>query len=197
MSNKQTKDNKETEVKGFAEGEHTVLRPVLEEDLAALAPLLAGNPGEPDRLPWTQQRLKKKFDDEKEPGLWGKSMRMLTAVRREGGEVVGYVKEQKDENPGVFWAYMHVADGAADRNSLGPDMLAAYLAYKQRWHDPFRVAFNILGCETDKAGWLEQCDFPLELRRERMVMWLGKPEAICTHAWYSERLKAELARREE
>lgn len=197
MSDSKTTGNSDAEVRGFAEGGHTVLRPVLEEDLAALAPLLASNPGEPDRLPWTHQRLKKKFEDEKEPGLWGKSMRMLTAVRRDSGEVIGYVKEQKDENPGVFWAHMHVADGAGDRDTLGPDIIAAYLAYKQRWHDPLRVGFNALGCEADKAGWLETCGFPLELRRERMVLWLGKPEAICTYAWYSDRLKDELAKRKD
>lgn len=194
--------NKETsrdqlEVRGFAVGGHVVLRPVLEEDLAALAPLLAGNPGETDRLPWTQQRLKKKFEDEKEPGLWGKNTRYLAAVRREGGEVVGYVKEHRDENPGVFWAWIHVADGAGDRDVLGPDMISAYLAYKQRWHDPFRVSFDILGCEADKAGWLEACGFPLELTRRRMVLWLGQPQDLCTYTWYSDRLKAELAKREE
>ena len=63
-------DNASTE-RGFVEGEHIVLRPVLEKDLEQLAPLMAQNPCERKPTPWTLQRLKKKFEDEKDPGLWG------------------------------------------------------------------------------------------------------------------------------
>ena len=185
------------EQKGFATGEHVVLRPVLEDDLAGLAPLMASNPGEPDRLPWTTQRLKKKFEDEKEPGLWGKQSRMFVAVRKQGGELVGYLKQHKDENPGVYWCWLQVADGLADRAELVKDMVQAYQAFMLAWHDPLRISFDVLSYEEDKAAWLTECGYPLELRRERMVLWLGEPQAVCTHAWYSERLIAELAKREE
>ena len=196
MSISEVSSNQDQQVKGFATGEHVVLRPVLEDDLAALAVLLANNPGEPDRQPWTHQRLKKQFDDEKEPGLWGKSTRVLAALRKDTGEVIGYLKERRDDNPGVVWAWLHVADGTAERETLGPDIIRAFLAFKQRWHDPLRISFDVLGCEADKARWLDGCGFPLEVRRERMVLWLGQPQAVCTHTWYSERLKADLAGRD-
>ena len=68
--------------RGFAEGEHVVLRPVLESDLAGLAELMAQNPIE--ALPWTRQRLTKQFKDEKEPGLWSKAhcVKRICAFRR-------------------------------------------------------------------------------------------------------------------
>ena len=184
--------------RGFAIGEHVVLRPVLEDDLPVLANLLASNPSEPERLPWTHQRLVKKFEDEKAPGLWDEQGRkhVFTVLRKDGGEMIGYLREREDWNSGVYWCHFHLADSMASRAELASDLLTTYLAFKRKWHDLLRISFDILGCEEDKASWLAAAGFELELRRERMVLWLGQPQAICTHTWLSERLKAELAKRE-
>jgi len=171
--------------KGFAEGQHVVLRPVLEDDLAALAGLMAENPLDP--LPWTQQRLKKKFEDKDEPGLWGKSSRHFTIVRTTG-EVVGYLKESDDSNRGMHWNELHIKTGLDDREALGVDTLAAYLAYKQKWHNPLRVSFDILRPEEEKAAWLEETGFELELVQERVLFYRGQPEARCLYTWFSEEL---------
>jgi hypothetical protein len=188
------KTDEVTIAKGFAEGKHVVLRPVLETDLAELAKLMAENPGE--TLPWTLQRLKKKFEDEKEPGLWSDTNRVFVAVRPQGG-VVGYLAERQSKQAGIFWCFTHVADGLDRRDELGRDLVSAYLAYKRKWHNPLRISFEILGCESDKAAWLQTGGFELELTCERMVMHMGRPESICTYAWYSERLEQALASRDQ
>jgi hypothetical protein len=183
---------------GFAIGELLTLRPVLEGDLPALAQLLAANPSEPERLPWTQQRLKQKYEDKDAPGLWDEKGRnfIYAAVRRDTGELVGYLREHEDHSGGIYWSHFHIADGLADRAALAADLLKAYHAYKLKWHDPLRISFDVLGCEDEKAAWLTAAGFELELTRERMVLWLGQPQSICTHTWLSERLKAELAQRD-
>ena len=188
-------DSNETiKEKGFAEGQHVVLRPVLEADLPELAKLMAENPLE--ALPWTLQRLKKKFENKKEPGLWGKTDRVFVAVRTQGG-VVGYLTERQSKQAGIYWGFTHVADARDDRDVLGRDLISAYLEYKQKWHNPLRLSFDILGCESAKAAWLQAGGFELELTCERMVMQLGGPESICTYAWYSDELKRRLASRDK
>jgi hypothetical protein len=183
---------------GFAVGELLVLRPVLEGDLAALAHLLADNPSEPERLPWTHQRLKQKFEDKDAPGLWDEKGRkyVFAAVRKDTGELAGYLREREDYGSGIFWSYFHIADGLEGRAALAADLLKAYHAYKLKWHDPLRLSFDVLGCEEEKAAWLTAAGFELELKRERMVLWLGQPQSVCTYTWLSERLKSELAKRE-
>jgi len=179
---------------GFAAGAHVVLRPVLEDDLAALAGLRAENPVE--ELPWTLQRLKQQFENEQEPGLWSADKRVFVAVRHQG-EVVGYLNERQSKQAGIYWCFTHVADRLHDRDEVGCDLVSAYLAYKQKWHNPRRISFDILGCESDKAAWLNAGGFELELTCERMVMHRGHPESICTYAWYSEQLKQALAGRDQ
>ncbi|MBN2080971.1 hypothetical protein JW859_02065 [bacterium] len=170
---------------GFAEGQHVVLRPVLEDDLAALAGLMAENPLEP--LPWTLQRLKNKFEDKDEPGLWGKTARHFVIVRH-NGEVVGFLKESDDSNRGMHWNELHIKDGLADRDVLGVDTLTAYLAYKQKWHNPLRISFDVLRPETEKATWMVEAGFELELTQERVLFYRGQPEARCLYTWFSEEL---------
>ena len=182
-----------TTERGFATGKHIVLRPVLETDLTELARLMAENPAE--TLPWTPQRLKKKFEDKSEPGLWGKSQRYFSIVRLNGG-VVGYLTERESKQAGIFWCFVHVADRLVDRDELGRDLVSAYLEYKQKWHNPLRISFEILGCESAKAAWLKAGAFELELTCERMVMQMGRPESICTYAWYSDGLRQALTRRD-
>jgi hypothetical protein len=174
--------------RGFAEGKRVILRPVGENDLPEMARLMAECPLLDKQLPWTHQRLKKQFENEKDPGLWKERDKYFAAVRREGG-LVGFLHEREDWNRGMYWDSVHVDDRLKDRDELGRDILAAYLAYKQRWHNPLRISFDVLGPEEAKASWLTATGFELELKRERMVMYLGNAEAICTYTWLSDGLK--------
>jgi len=178
--------------RGFAEGEHVILRPVGENDLRELARLMAECPLLDKQLPWTHQRLKKQFEDEKDPGLWKERDKYFAAVRRERG-LVGFLHEREDWNRGMYWDSVHVDDRLADRDELGRDIVATYLAYKQRWTDLLRVSFDVLRPEQAKAEWLTASGFELELTRERMVLYLGKAEAILTYTWLSDVLKQALA----
>ena len=175
-------------VKGFAYGEHTVLRPVVEDDLRELARLMAENPYDGVPVPWTHQRLKKKFEDKDNPGLWGQSARVFAVLRKSSG-LVGYLREREDSNRGVFWNYFHIAEELPDRAGLGVDVLSAYLGFKRDWHNPLRISFDVVRPEEDKAAWLRDTGFELELTQERKVLHLGQPEAVCTYTWFSAELK--------
>jgi RimJ/RimL family protein N-acetyltransferase len=184
--------------RGLAFGEHTALRPVLEDDLPALAKLMAENPAEPERQPWTLQRLKARFDDKDNPGLWSSKdkLRLHVIVRSGGGEVVGYLREHEDWHGGVYYNHIHVNEQLAGWQGLLRDALRTYRSYKCEWFAVLRISYDILGCEEEKAQCLESEGYALELRMERMYLWLGKPQARCTHTWISERLERELAKRE-
>jgi hypothetical protein len=191
--------SQQTTTTGFATGALVTLRPVLDTDLAELAALMAANPSEPDRLPWTPQRLKHQFEDKDAPGLWDSknSKHVYTVLRSEGGAVVGYLREREDWSRGVYWCHFHLADGLPDLPAVTADLLNTYREYKLAWHDPLRISFDILDCESGKAQQLTAAGYELEVRRERMVLWLGQPQAICTHTWISGKLLAELAARDQ
>jgi len=189
-TNEQTTETKPE--RGFCTGGHVVLRPVKEQDLPELARLLAENPFEREPLPWTYQRLKQKFEDKEKPGLWEDRTHYFTIVRKTGG-VVGFLHESEDFNPGVCWNRLHIDEAAADRDLLGPDAIWAYLEYKRRWHNPHRLSFNILRPEEDKAGWLTQAGFELELVMERVLLYRGVPEAECLYTWLSPQALANRA----
>lgn len=173
--------------KGFTAGEHVVLRPPVENDLQALADLLAENPCDESPTPWTHQRLKKKFEDKEEPGLWGRSERYFTVARRTG-EVVGFLLERMDDNRGMYWNGFHIAEALEDRDALGPDALKAYMDYKLKWHNPLRISFDVIEPEVQKASWLEQQDYHCEIRLERRMLYRGRPVDQCIYSWLSEQL---------
>jgi hypothetical protein len=173
-------DNNVNTERGFAEGAHIVLRPVLEKDLLELAPLMAQNPCERKPTPWTLQRLKKKFEDDKEPGLWGKGEKFYVAVRRTGG-VVGFLIQRGDNR--VFWITVHVDDKLEDRDALGLDLLRAYESLMMDWHDPVRIGCEIIRPEIAKAGWLKQAGYELEVVFEKMQMYLGEAVAVEHYGW--------------
>jgi hypothetical protein len=185
--------------RGLAFGELVALRPVLADDLPALARLMAANPAEPERQPWTVTRLQKKFADEKAPGLWNRNDRLyhFIVARREDGAVVGYLREKQDWHGGMYFNHIHVAEQLADWQVLLRDALTTYRSFKQQWLEMLRISFDILGCEEEKAQCLEAAGYGLEVRLERMHLWHGQPQARLTHTWMSERLERELAKREE
>src|SRR5688500_18322210 len=78
----------------FLVGRHTKLRPVLEADLPRLAQLMAEAPHSFnwEQEAWTVPLLRKKFNDEKEPGLWSRTKRYL-AVTDLNGALCGLIVE--------------------------------------------------------------------------------------------------------
>lgn len=175
-----------TEERGFAAGELVVLRPVQETDLAELAQLLAENPYDRHPQPWTPQRLKQKFEDKDKPGLWQERERYFSVVRKTGG-VVGFIHEEdNDGHTGMWWNSLHIAAALPDREALGRDMLAAYIAYKRRWHNPLRIEFSLAACELDEARWLEEAGFELEVALDDAVLYQGRPQAELVYSWISD-----------
>lgn len=170
--------------RGFATGEHVVLRPVLETDLAELAKLMAENPYAPEPTPWTYQRLKKKFEDKDKPGLWDREDRTYAVVRRQGG-VVGFIHEETEKDT-KHWCELHIAMHEPDCDILGRDMVAAYLAYKQRWYRPRRISFALLLLEHQKVAWLTAAGFERELVFEQSVLHQGRPVALAFFTWIAD-----------
>src|SRR5688572_12425572 len=115
MTNLQTTVTSQTTVPEFVSGELAKLRPVLEADLPALARLMSEAPFgfSWEREPWTVQRLKKKFDDEKEPGLWGRTSKFY-AVTDYAGALVGALREELDRLNG-YDIELHIALAREDR----------------------------------------------------------------------------------
>lgn len=175
------------QAQAMATGAYVRLRAVQEEDLAELAALLAETPCPRELLPWTTQRLRKKFNAEKDPGLWGKKERIYVAVRIADGQVVGYIDECVR---GVCREpRLHIAARAADRNELGNDMLATYMQSLLDWHDQVRVEAYLLACEEQKQQWLTAAGFELEASLSDMYMHQGKPEALQIWGWVNPRLE--------
>ncbi len=169
------------QAQSMATGTYVRLRAVQEEDLEQLAALMAATPCPRELLPWTAQRLRKKYNDEKEPGLWGRRDRVYLAVRIADGKVVGYIDERER------WIcrdlHLHVAADAADRDALGSDMLAAYMRMVLDWHDQPRFEAHVLACEDHKQQWLAAAGFELEVSFSEYFMHQGRPEALQFWGW--------------
>jgi len=177
---------------GFAEGEHVVLRPVLEADLPELAKLLAANPCDSKPQPWSLQRLKKRFEDKDDPGLWGKDERYFAVVRKTGG-IVGFLREACEWKDGMYWNRLYIGEEHGDRDALGRDTVASYLAYKRKWHAPRRISFDVLRVEPGIGEWLSQAGFACEVTFELSMLYRGQPEALCVWAWLSDEVRSNLA----
>jgi hypothetical protein len=161
-----------------------VLRPVLQADLAELAKLMAENPYNHEQVPWTYQRLKKKFEDKDNPGLWERGDKTYAVLRRQGG-IAGYATENTSDNQ-MYWCTLHVGSGISDRDALGIDLVATYLAYQKRWHQPRRISFAVLLLEDQKAGWLTAAGFEQELVFERSYFHNGQATSLAYYTWCAD-----------
>jgi len=170
--------------RGFATGEHIVIRPVLADDLPDLARLLAENPYEHEPLPWTYQRLKRKYEDKDKPGLWSHNSRTYTVACKQGG-VAGFIRESVDEDS-KHWCGLHIGLAEPDRDAVGRDVAATYLAFKQRWQRPRRISFALLLAEEQKCQWLEAAGFELELAFKRAYLHQGRPATVVYYTWCAE-----------
>jgi len=176
------------QAQAMAVGELIRLRAVQEEDLAALAALLAESPRPREPLPWTIQRLRKKFEAEKTQGFWTEKWRIYLAVRLSDGQVVGYIDER------VRWIcrdlHFHVAARESDRDELGRDMLATYMRLTLDWHNQVRVEAWVPACEQQAAGWLTDAGFELEAVFSEVFMYQGHPEAEQLWGWVNPQLES-------
>jgi len=182
-----------TTERGFASGEHVVIRPVLESDLKELAQLMAENPYAREQVPWTYQRLKNKFEDKDKPGLWDREDKTYTVVRKSGG-VVGYINERTSDGQ-MCWCALHIGSSIDERDALGADLVAAYLAYLKRWHRPRRISFALLQLEEQKTRWLTSAGFEQELVFERAYLNQGRAVALAYYTWCADWALAQRAER--
>jgi RimJ/RimL family protein N-acetyltransferase len=169
-------------------GELIRLRAVQEEDLESLAALLAESPRPREPLPWTVQRLKKKFEAEKTQGLWTEKRHFYLAVRLSDGQVVGYIDEREQ------WIcrdlHFHVASRESARDELGRDMLATYMRLTLDWFDQVRIEAWVPACEQQAQQWLADSGFQLEVVFEEMFMHQGRPEAEQLWGWVNPQLES-------
>jgi len=180
--------------RGFAMGKHVVLRPVLEKDLPELAKLLAADPCDEKPQPWTLARLKKLYEDKEkdDSGLWSKAKRYFAVVRKTGG-LVGFLKESEDWGAGFFWNRLQLAETLDDRDQLGRDAIAAYVAYKRKWHNPRRISFDVLQGEAGLPDWLAAAGFVLDVTLTHQLQHAGRPAALSLYAWLSDEIRNNLA----
>lgn len=188
----------QTTTTGFAIGESIVLRPVLEDDLPELAKLLAANCCEDKPQPWSLQRVKKLFEDKdsETPGLWGEALRYFAVVRASGG-LVGFLRESIEEwgetRSNMFWNRLYIGEQHADRDELGVDAARAYLAYKQKWHVPWRITFEVIEGEPGVASWLEAAGFELEIVFDCLLLHQGQAKAYNCYTWWNEFVRSRRA----
>ena len=173
----------------LAKGELVRLRGVQEQDLTRLAQLMAEAPLlDENPQPWTAQRLRKQFEDEKEPGLWGRTTRVFSVVDA-GGEVVGFIKDYN--RPPNFRVFFHVEDNNERRDETGRDLLAAYMRMLRDWSDPVRVEVQILAVETEKAAWLAEQGFKLDVTVDEAFMYRGEAVGWQFWGWVNPRVLEE------
>jgi hypothetical protein len=169
------------------------LRPVVESDLPAMARIMAEAPlgFSWDPTPWTTQRLKKTFEDEKEPGMWGRATRYYV-VTNLSDELCGVFKEEQNRL-GCVELTFHIAVAASDREVLGRDALRAYVDYKQGWNRSPRIMVTLLEIQQSERDWIEELGFQLEVRCEQAWLHLGEFTATETYAWLAEWVLANRA----
>lgn len=173
-----------TAERGFASGEHIVIRPVLVDDLRDLARLMAENPYDHDVLPWTYQRLKQKFEDQNKPGLWSHKEKTYTVARQQGA-IAGFIRESVEEDT-KHWCGLHVGMSEPNRDAWGRDTVATYLGFKLRWFRPLRISFALLQAEEQKCQWLDAAGFEMELVFERSYLHQGQPAAVVYYTWCAD-----------
>ena len=184
---------KETPVIKFLEGELTGVRPVLAQDLEAVVHLLNESPlpfGE--NVPWTVARLTKKFEDEKEPGLWGKEKRWLVAVDNASSQICGLIKEDHGRS-GEAWVHVHFTEQLPNRRELFLDGMRAFVKYKSDFGGVARVNIELLNVETDKLAWLEELGFIQQARVPQVALYLGERRDYILCSWIPEWVLARRA----
>jgi len=170
----------------LAQGDLVKLRGVQEADLERLAAIMSQAPmlGTKPK-PWTTQSLKQKFEDKKDPGLWGEKDRTYCAVDNDG-KVIGLIQATRREYVTEF--NFHVDDNRPDLDELGRDLVATYKLLLTDWHDPARIESSILEVEESKAAWLMEAGFEREVVIKESFMFEGRPVAGEIWGWVNPRV---------
>ncbi len=182
----QVQSNEKESSDWLASGQHTMLRPVLTGDLPRLAYLLAEAPlGIDDEpFPWTESRLRRKFEDKSSPGLWGDNKKLYVVATRDD-QVAGYVSETVRNTGGTVIRF-HVGELVESRDVVGVDAVATYMGMARRWHPLHRVSANVLACEKQKRAWLESAGFELEVTCREAVFYQGRPVDCLIYGWVAD-----------
>jgi hypothetical protein len=177
----------------FLTGQHVKLRPVLESDLPSLAQLMAEAPHgfSWNVSVWTESSLRKQFNDDKEPGLWGRDKRYLVVTDFDG-VVCGLLMEGLQRLGGATVEF-HIADARADRDVLGSDALAVYKEYKRSWFNCPRIEVFIVAVEDAKREWLRSSGFELEIECKESWLYQGEVATIEVWAWIADWVLANRA----
>jgi len=167
----------------LASGRHIMLRPVFAGDIPRLADLLAEAPLgiEDDPYPWTESRLRCRFEDKASPGLWGANLKLYTVASLDN-QVVGYVHEFLRSTGGTVIRF-HIADKVESRDTYGEDAVAVYLDMARQWNTLPRVTATALACEALKRSWLESAGFQLEVTCREGVLYEGRPQDYVVYGW--------------
>jgi hypothetical protein len=169
----------------FVDGALTALRPVFEQDLAQLAHLLNASPVPIFDTPiWTEARLKKKYSDEKEPGLWGRSKRWYAVTRQSDKALIGAIIELT-ERTGETGLLFQFAEGD-DQDALAQDALKAYVDYRTGFYTTPRINVEFCAVEEDKQRWIEGLGFVYQARIPASLLWLGEYRDILFYSWIPE-----------
>lgn len=167
----------------FINGALTRLRPVLERDLAGMVALMNEAPlgFTWEGFPWSVARLRKKFEDEKEPGLWGQRQRFLAATDLDGA-LVGVLHEEQERN-GQVGLEFHFALACPERREMALDALGSYRSYRCDWYNTPRIEVNLLAPQQDEMRWLLELGFHHDMSCPRIKLYLGRPEALEIFSW--------------
>lgn len=167
----------------FVDGELTALRPVLEGDLEALVHLLNESPlpfG--DNVPWTVARLKKKYEDEKDPGLWTDTRRWYTVLELSDQSICGVLRESRRGN-GEVWLNLHFAESLRRRAELMADAIRTYVRFKDGFAGIWRINAEFLDVEEEKAECLAQAGFIPQTRVPEVCLHLGERHDYVLYSW--------------
>jgi RimJ/RimL family protein N-acetyltransferase len=167
----------------FVDGELTGLRPVLEGDLEALVHLLNESPlpfG--DNVPWTLARLKKKYEDEKEPGLWDDEKRWYAVTELVDNSLCGVLRETHWRT-GEFGVKLHLAHSNASRRELMTDAVLTFVRFKEGFSNANRINIDFLEIEEDKAASLADVGFIPQGRIPGVCFHLGQPCDYILYSW--------------
>jgi hypothetical protein len=157
LTTEQVRTHPDGTPRGFFRGEHITLRPVLKEDLPALAGLLAEDPQARTRGPWTLARLEKTFADEKEPGMWKDNLRMFVALDP-AGLVCGYASE-RSETGGIYFVQHWLALGTPGRQAAGLELVGLHTKWLTDWHAAQVIDTRVLASSAEQAAWLAGAGF--------------------------------------
>jgi hypothetical protein len=182
-----TKEKHQLRVPEFLSGELTRIRPLLAEDIQGAARLLCQSPRGFDGFdlaPVSELTLRKKFEDEKEPGLWGHKVRFY-AFTDTDQMLVGLLRECVERDGRIGFQFQFDA-GTPGRIQLARDGLGTWLDFKRNYANPPRMEAELLSTETEELALLEELGFACEAVMPESWMHLGRMVDLVLYGWTAD-----------